>query len=441
MARKTVAFSRSGIGTLPNDKPVLYGIQTESGKTKYVGIAKRGRVQERLAEHLPEAKDFVPGTKVQIEQQPMNDLINKRLKTAREKAGLTQAQLAEKLGFKDRQTLAAIEAGQRKMSATELVRAMDVFGVDLDYFTDGFRLVGEGRFSWRADRNATEALLDAFEERAGRWIATYRRLGEYQGAKTDVLQVHLPLNERSSFEDAVAAGEALGAEWKLGDQPAITLDHAIQENLRALVLYVEAPKGISGAACQVPGVNAIFINRREPEGRRNFDLAHEVFHLLTWEQMPPEHKEPIEVNHRGKGRHKRVEQLAENFAAALLMPERELEPLWRARSDENINAWLNRTAPAFLVSAKALKWRLTNLGWLSKADHMDIREAKLTANGRPPREQQNPRLFCEGFVRRMHTGLAKGQLSVRRAASLLEITIEELAQLFRDYQLPVPFDL
>jgi len=251
----------------------------------------------------------------------------------------------------------------------------------------------------------------------------------------------LPLNERSSFEDAVAAGEALGAEWELGDQPAITLDHAIQEHLRALVLYVEAPKGISGAACQVPGVNAILINRKEPEGRRNFDLAHEVFHLLTWEQMPPEHKEAIDVSHRGKGRHKRIEQLADNFAAALLMPERALEPLWKARSEENIDTWLNRTAPAFLVSAKALKWRLTNLGWLSKADHMDIHDAKLTANGRPAREQQMPRLFCEEFVRRMHTGLAKGQLSVRRAASLLEMTIEALAQLFRDYQLPVPFDL
>ena len=68
MARKTGDFSKSGIGTLPNDKPALYRIQTESGKTNYAGIAKCGRVQDRLAEHLPGGKDFVPGTKVQIEQ-------------------------------------------------------------------------------------------------------------------------------------------------------------------------------------------------------------------------------------------------------------------------------------------------------------------------------------------------------------------------------------
>src|SRR3989344_6518121 len=88
----------------------------------------------------------------------MNELISRRLKAAREKLGLTQAQLTEKLGFKDRQTLAAIEAGQRKISAEELLRAVQVLGLDLEYFTDSFRLAGEGRFSWRAHKDASPNL-------------------------------------------------------------------------------------------------------------------------------------------------------------------------------------------------------------------------------------------------------------------------------------------
>ncbi len=371
----------------------------------------------------------------------MNDLISRRFRLAREKAGLTQAQLSEKLGFKDRQTVAAIEAGQRKLSAEELVRAMEVLGVDVEYFTDGFRLVGEGRFSWRVDKSATQTLLSAFEERAGRWIATYRRLGEIQGVKTAVLQPRLGLNERSSFEDAATAGEALSREWALGDKPALLLERAVETHLGSLVLYVDAPRGISGAACLVPGLSTIVINRNELEGRRHYDLAHEVFHLLTWEQMPPEHQESIEATYRGKGRHKRIEQLADNFAAALLMPERILTPLWQARKDQDIHAWLNRTAAEFLVSAKALKWRLANLGWLTQADLLHINDTRLTANGRPKGEQPTPRLFCEAFVRRLHTALAKGQLSVRRAARLLELSLDGLAQLFQDYRLPVPFDL
>ena len=73
MARKTTDFNKSGIEKLPNDKPVLYRIQTESGKTNYAGIAQRGRVQERLQEHLPGAKDSVPGARVHIEQMTSID--------------------------------------------------------------------------------------------------------------------------------------------------------------------------------------------------------------------------------------------------------------------------------------------------------------------------------------------------------------------------------
>lgn len=368
----------------------------------------------------------------------MNELISKRLKAAREKLGLTQAQLSERLGFKDRQTLAAIEAGSRKVTAEELLHAIEALGVDLDYFTDPFRLAGEGRFSWRANRKAAPEILHEFEEKAGRWIATYRKLGEWKGATPSPLQIRLALSERSTFEDARAAAEALGREWDLREIPALRLKARLGERLRALVLYVEAPTSISGAACQLPGLNAILINRNEPEGRRHYDLAHETFHLLTWEQMPPEHTE-IEIPRGGKG--KRVEQLADNFASALLMPERTLVPRWQARGKREIHAWLNATASELLVTSVALKWRLVQLGWLSKADLLDIQDAKLTANGRPKKDQPMPKLYGPEFVQRLHEAVSEGDLSVRRAASLLEVTIEDLAELFRAYELTVPFDL
>lgn len=367
----------------------------------------------------------------------MKELIYRRLKAAREMVGLTQAELSEKLGFKDRQTLAAIEAGQRKVSAEELLRAVQVLGLDLEYFTDSFRLAGEGRFSWRIQKDTPNTLLKEFEEKAGRWIATWRRLGELQGEKPSALQPTLALSERSSFEQAQAAAESLVEEWKLGDVPASALEAAIH-NLGTLILYVDAPPFISGAACQVPGANAILINRKEPEGRRHYDLAHELFHLLTWEQMPPEHTETDTP--RGT-RAKRIEQLADNFAAALLMPERMLLPRWRERGEREIHEWLNSTAIDFLITAMALKWRLINLGWLTKADLPKINDAKLTFNGRPQDQQPLPELFNTEFVRRLHTGLSQGQLSVRRVAEILDLTIEALAVLFREHKLSAPFDM
>lgn len=66
MTKKTVNFNKIGIGKLPNDKPVVYKIQTNNGKNNYTGVAKRGRVQERLEEHLRNGQ--VPGSKIQIER-------------------------------------------------------------------------------------------------------------------------------------------------------------------------------------------------------------------------------------------------------------------------------------------------------------------------------------------------------------------------------------
>ncbi len=68
MAKKTVPFNQSGASKLPNNKPVVYRIKTPAGITNYVGSAKKGRVTERIQEHLEEGR--IPGKKVQIEQVP-----------------------------------------------------------------------------------------------------------------------------------------------------------------------------------------------------------------------------------------------------------------------------------------------------------------------------------------------------------------------------------
>ena len=369
----------------------------------------------------------------------LSDRIGLRLKAARERAGLTQQQLAEALGLEHRQTLASIEAGERRMAADELIRAVATLGTDLDYFTDSFRLVGEGRFSFRAHAGLTPNLLDQFEDRAGRWIATYRELGAREGDEPQWLEHKLALSPRSTFEQAQAAGESLVRQWQLGERPAESLHRAMEDNLRALVLYVDAPAGISGAASQVPGLSAVLVNRVEPEGRRHYDLAHELFHLLTWDVMPPERLDAADVPRSGKG--KRVEQLAENFAAAVLMPAAAMRQRWESRdSATDLHDWLNATAEDLRVSAVACKWRCHNLGRLSKADLVDINDERLMANGRPHNVLPPVNSFSERFVRRIAGGMEAGRLSVKRAASLLGLSLAGLATLLQDYGIEPSFE-
>jgi len=64
VATKKVKYNKESLNQLPNDKPVLYRIETNSGNLNYVGTAKRGRAQERISEHLGK----IPGASVHIEQ-------------------------------------------------------------------------------------------------------------------------------------------------------------------------------------------------------------------------------------------------------------------------------------------------------------------------------------------------------------------------------------
>ncbi len=81
MSSRSTGYSKSSISKLPNDKPVVYKIKSGTGKNNYTGIAKRGRVQERLGEHLSGGKDYIPGSTVHIEQ--MNSISDARVKESR----------------------------------------------------------------------------------------------------------------------------------------------------------------------------------------------------------------------------------------------------------------------------------------------------------------------------------------------------------------------
>ena len=367
-----------------------------------------------------------------------NPLIGQRLKALREQKNLSQDDLARLFGFKDRQTVSAIETGERKVSADELLRAVELFGVRLDYFTDPFLLAGEGSFSWRQSGVKPSALAD-YEIDAGRLIAAFKTLGPQVGREAPLLRRALGLNRQSQIEEATVAGERFAADYKLGDVPAARLAEVMERELGLLALMVDPIKGVSGAACRLPDLDVVLINRREIAGRRHFDLAHELFHVFTWDVMPPEHIEEVAPKTRT-----RVEQLADGFASAVLMPAAVLDRFsdWKTVQDDRLVARLNATADELLVSASALRWRLVSLGRLDKAVGSRIPEDKLRHNGRPkPPEETLPPLFSKTFVEVIGRAIDQGRVAVRRVSYLLGLSIDDLADLFENYGVVAPFAL
>jgi Zn-dependent peptidase ImmA (M78 family)/DNA-binding XRE family transcriptional regulator len=361
------------------------------------------------------------------------DLIGARIKALREERELSQDEVARLFGFKDRQTVSAIETGERRLSAQELLLAIEKLGATLDYFTNPFLLVGEGKFSWRQS-NVGLAQLNAFERVAGRWIAANRRLAPEVGRPAPYLRQALKLTKRSTFEEAMAAGEQFAKDFEIGSVPAKRLAEVMEQRLGILVLMVDAIDRVSGAACRLPELDAVIINRHEVPGRRHFDLGHELFHILTWDTMPPEHvEESSEVSSN------RVEQLANNFASAVLMPTPVLERFGEPGND--IIKWLNATADALEVTATALKWRMVALGRLTDAQARAIPDRALRNNRRRVLRVEPPPLFSKQFMEVIALAIKEGQISARKAADVLDLSIDDLADLCRAYGVEAAFDL
>jgi XRE family transcriptional regulator, fatty acid utilization regulator len=360
-------------------------------------------------------------------------LIGARIKALREERKLSQDDLARLFGFKDRQTVSAIETGERRLSAEELLIAIEKLGAPLDYFTNPFQLVGEGKFSWRQS-NVPLQRLNAFERVAGRWVAANRTLAPQVGKPASYLRHALKLTPKSQFEDAIDAGERFATDFDLGRLPAERLAEVMERKLGILVLMVDAIDGVSGAACRLPDLDTVLINRHEVAGRRHFDLAHELFHILTWDTMPPEHVE--EASEHSKSR---VEQLANTFASAVLIPKAVLERFGPVKGESV--AWLNATAGALAVTATALKWRLVDLGQLDPAQAKKIPDAALRYNGREGADGEPPPLFSRPFMEVIAMAIDEGRLSARRAADLLDMPLDDLARLLATHAINAPFDL
>jgi Zn-dependent peptidase ImmA (M78 family)/DNA-binding XRE family transcriptional regulator len=365
-------------------------------------------------------------------------LIGYRVKAAREAMSWTQDHLARGLGLNDRQSISDIENGKRSLKPDELLQLSDLLNRDIEFFIDPFAIAGEARFSWRADPAVSAASLDSFELKAGQWIGLLRWLREHNHGRGSVLKHALRLSSQSSYEDANACAESLVKELDLGLIPADRLIAKVEQALDIPVLFVDTveydgDKSVSGATCHLNEMGVILINRNESEARRYYDLAHELFHVLTWDAMEPEHRESNSDEHRRAA--KRIEQLADNFAAALLMPRASINHLFNTERASDI-AHLCEIASLLKVSPVALAWRLLNIGMIDDNTRKVLSLEKQRSSVSVP-----PKRFSESFVRMLHHALEHGRISARKAAKAMGLGLSGLTELFSQYELTAPFDL
>ncbi len=279
-----------------------------------------------------------------------------RLKSARESAGLPLLEAAKRLGYANYQTLSSIENAEREVKASELVKLAKV------YFCDIQDLLNQGKvrqgfpFLWR-NPPATEDQRKEIESKIFFKCEQYQLLEKLLNIKPEKGFIETSLEDIRNNSAlnllATKTRDLLG----LGSRPAFTLPKVLEENYGVKILYLQLEQGSAVSMVHEECGRTIIINAQETPWRRNYDLAHELFHLILWKILPPEQLKDHDY-------FMEIEKRAEKFASMLLLPEEEIRQeticLWESQKKLNYSDLVD-IAMDFGVSTKALLYRYAYL--------------------------------------------------------------------------------
>ena len=354
-------------------------------------------------------------------------VLDKRIMAARQAVGFSITEAAQKLGFKNYQTLSAIEKGARKINAHELIMMARLYGRTLDYFLES-DVASDPVPLWR---KTTKTDINQIQRQFLSFLESYSNLEHLLGLKRrwKDIQKNYDRDDFSvnGFEQADKLGSDIHNFLDLGSRPSLNLLNVLENKLRFKILHLSLGDGVSGASVvdNILGVG-ILINAKDAPWRRNFDLAHELFHVITWNVFSPE-----EI---GNGTTKtRPEQYADIFASSLLLPETHLLDALKETATDNEIRFVDiiELAKDFGVSSEAILWRLVNLDRLKKSqvqkilDDPDFRDVDRTRR-RSLYSEGKPSKFPSRFISLACRCMLEAKISRGTFAEYLEIDRAEI---------------
>ncbi|MBU2234102.1 MAG: XRE family transcriptional regulator [Proteobacteria bacterium] len=348
--------------------------------------------------------------------------LHERLAQARESAGFSRTEAAQKLDFKHYQILSAMEKGTRNVSAGELIAMARLYGRPLDYFFDA-DVPADPVPLWR---RAAGSDVQKEQRQFLAFLESYTCLENLLGLKGRWKEILTHLDKDDFAGNGFEAAEKLGADihrrLDLGSRPACNLLNILENTLRFKVIHLDLGEGVSGASIMDSALGVgILINAHDAPWRRNFDLAHELFHIITWKIFS--HEEIGDGSRKTK-----PEQYADSFAASLLLPK---EHLLATLKEISVNQELKlvdiiELAKEFGVSSEAVLWRLVNLKKLKKSQVEKIlgdSEFRNLDRGlrRGLYEEHQPEKFPQRYVSLACRCLMEGKISRGLFAEYMEI--------------------
>lgn len=149
-------------------------------------------------------------------------------------------------------------------------------------------------------------------------------------------------------------------EWRGVSGPPVP--HDFVAKFPRVALETVYPMGVSGATAWSDGRWQIILNGAEPVVRQKFSAVHELKHIIDHPLAAIAYPSAFDVSSS-----ERQEQVADYFAACVLMPR-----MWVKRAWGNGVQDVRELAKLFGVSREAMRYRLTALGLLERKQRCEV---------------------------------------------------------------------
>lgn len=361
--------------------------------------------------------------------------IHDRLKYARQRAGLSLAQVKQRADIGE-SSLCEFENGKREPSLSQLQKLAGVYRRSGSFFLGEGPVVTEPSVLWR---ERPEQHAEEIESQFLRLCEQYHNLEMWCEERAPV---RLPIPEcrdgasSYGYADAEELAKRIRTELQLGDRPAQCLLAVLEEVCGVKVFHLEfTPTGTAASVVSDVFGAAVLLNSNNARWRRNHDLAHELFHLLTW---PIFHPTADAATIAGEWE----EKLATCFASNLLLPSDPFRTAINARTRDGKMTVesLYDVAREFDVSVDSVLWRIHFLyGRGQNSADQTMREIERVKALAPLIEGREDQKSPHPWPARYHAlavkAMRRGEMAIGRFAEYLNITRQE-AMRFVEQEVP-----
>jgi Zn-dependent peptidase ImmA (M78 family)/DNA-binding XRE family transcriptional regulator len=356
---------------------------------------------------------------INITESKESLIIGSQLKKARELLMLEPKEVAIKIGV-NVEDIIIWEQERLRPNIKQLEALARLYGREIDYFVketpsipEKIEFRGKPKRSFRSLSLEVRKSLSRFDELC-------RTAIEFENLLNKGREIKLPHFKISDTPPKVA--QTLREKFRIGDKPLFDLKERFEdEGVRIFELPIPEDAFSGFSFWHKEYGPCILINAKELRGRKNFTLAHELFHLLiNYEATLCYISETLSRVIRD------IEYKANQFAIELLLPQSGVMEDFKKRGIPFTPSGkeLGRMAYKWSVSFQALGYRLEALGLIKKGHTKALFEPKPFFKGghRLPRwEKQLGGKYVETTVE----AYKKGLISIGKLSYSLGITVRE----------------